>query len=61
MRLTHLVVSKADASALSLGTGILDEFGENKHAEEEDSSQNGEDSAGNLVLRADLEPATLKT
>lgn len=59
--MTHLVVSKADASALSLGTGVLDKFGENKHAEEEHSSENGKDSAGGRVLGTDVEQVILKT
>jgi len=61
VRLTHLVVSKADASALSLGTRAFDEFGEEEHAEEEDSSQDGKDSAGDRVLGANVEPFTIKT
>lgn len=61
MRLTYLIVSKTNASVLSPGTGALDEFGEDEHAEEEDSSQDGKDSAGNRVLGANVEPLILKT
>lgn len=61
VRLTHLVVSKADASVLSLGARAFDEFGKDEHAEKEDGSENGKDSAGDCVLGANVEPVVIKT
>jgi hypothetical protein len=61
VRLTHLVISKADASVLSLGTRAFDELEEEEHAEQKDSSKNGKYSARDRVLGANVEPLILKT
>jgi len=61
VRLTHLVVSKVDATVAGLGTGALDELGEDEHAEEEDRRKDRKDGARDRVLGADVGPVVVKT
>lgn len=46
---------------MGLGTGALDELGEDEHAKEEDRSKDRKDGAGDRVLGADVGPVILKT